>query len=76
MNILRALWRGLLVVAKRIGQIQAWLILTAFYFVIVAPIALIFKLAADPLHLRRHVSSIWTSRNVPKDLQAWAKEQF
>ena len=76
MNILRALWRGLLAVAKRIGQFQAWLILTVFYFVIVAPVALIFQLVADPLHLREHAASIWSTRVPPEDPLAWAKEQF
>lgn len=72
----RRLWRLVLTAAKRIGQAQAWLILTLFYFTIVTPIAILFRLAADPLHLRRRRSSTWTVRSHPADLWRWAKAQF
>ncbi len=61
-------------VAAVIGRIQTWLILTVFYFVIAAPVALVFQLLADPLQLRSP-SSIWKSRSQPPDLWIWAKAQ-
>ena len=60
--------------AQRIGRIQAWLIFTLFYFIILAPVALVFKLLADPLRLRSR-ASLWTSRTPPADPISWGKAQ-
>ena len=49
--MLRALWRGWLVVAKKIGQLQSFLILTLVYFVVIAPFAVATRLLGDPLGL-------------------------
>ena len=64
----------LLTVARRIGRVQAWIIFTLFYFLVMAPVALIFKLLADPLHLRHH-SSLWKARMPPADPMVWGKAQ-
>jgi hypothetical protein len=40
-------------VVRTIGNVQAWIILTLFYVVLITPIALVFKCLADPLRLRR-----------------------
>ena len=69
------LWTALLAVAKRIGHVQAWVILTIFYFVVLAPAALLFQLTADPLHLRRRSGSVWERRPQIPDPRAWAKSQ-
>ena len=71
----RRCWEALLAVAKRIGRVQAWMILTLCYVLLVTPVALIFKFVADPLHLRRKSGSIWTSSSEPVDGLAWAKTQ-
>ena len=60
--------------AQRIGRIQAWLIFTLFYFIILAPVALVFKLLADPLRLRPR-ASLWTSRPPPADPIVWGRTQ-
>ena len=73
---LRALGRALMRVLRVIGHVQAWIILTVFYLVLVVPVALIFRLRADPLHLRRREGSAWTPRPaLPKDRMAWARQQ-
>ena len=66
----------LLRVARRIGRIQAWIIFTLFYFIVMAPAALIFKLFADPLHLRP-CSSLWRTRVPvpPGDQISWGRAQ-
>jgi len=64
----------LLTIAKRIGRVQAWIIFTLFYFVVMAPVALIFKLLADPLRLRCR-SSVWKTRVSPADPMVWGKAQ-
>jgi hypothetical protein len=50
-------------VAHVIGNVQARVLLTLFYFVVVPPFALIVKLATDPLGLRPpRPGSFWTVR--------------
>ena len=49
-------WMALL---RTIGNIQAWIILTVFYVVIVTPFGFFFRLFADPLRLRRTGASNW-----------------
>jgi len=50
--VLRQLWNGWLVVARKIGHVQSQVILTLVYFVVMAPFALAVRLFADPLGLR------------------------
>ena len=84
--MLKRCWNGLLAVAKQIGRVQSWLILSAFYFVLIAPMALIYKLASDPLRLRPRLPrklgggqgagrSAWFERPQPANRLEWAKSQ-
>jgi hypothetical protein len=50
---LRRLWEGWKRVGRKIGDFQARLLLTVFYFVILAPFALVMRCLADPLGLKR-----------------------
>jgi hypothetical protein len=50
--MLKDLWRGWLAVARKIGRFQSQVVLTLFYFVVVAPFALAVRLFADPLSPR------------------------
>ena len=50
--MLKNLWRGWLVVARKIGRFQSQLILTLFYFIVMMPFALAVRLFSDPLGLR------------------------
>ena len=67
--------QGLKAVAKAIGRVQTWLILTLFYFVVLAPVALIFRCLADPLQLRGSTRSGWRTRTESADRRAWAASQ-
>ena len=49
----RRLWQWWKRLAQRVGNIQARLLLTALYFLVVSPVALLLKLVADPLALKR-----------------------
>ena len=51
-DLLRWVWARWLVIAHIIGNFQARVLPTVFYFSIVPPFALIVKLARDPLGLR------------------------
>lgn len=57
--MLKALWRGWLVVARTIGHVQSRLILILVYFVAIAPFALAVRLFSDPLALRRGPAWHW-----------------
>jgi hypothetical protein len=50
---LRRLWEGWKRVGRKIGDFQARVLLTLFYFVILAPFAVIVRFKADPLGLKR-----------------------
>jgi hypothetical protein len=52
-------------VGRRIGDFQARLLLTVFYFVIVAPFALAVRWASDPLALKPETPRGWHPRPAP-----------
>ena len=51
--VLRRLWEGWKRVGRKIGDFQARVLLTLFYFVILAPFAVVVRWRADPLGLKR-----------------------
>ena len=53
MPMVRRLWAGWKRVGRRFGDFQARLLLTVFYFLILAPFALVVRFKADPLGLKR-----------------------
>jgi len=61
--------------ARWIGHVQGWLILTLLYVLVLAPVAVIFKRLADPLRLRKSARPVWHTKSPPPDRWAWAKEQ-
>jgi hypothetical protein len=60
--LLRALWKRWTVIARAIGNFQARVILTLFYFVVVPPFALLLRVSRDPLRLRARTESFWVPR--------------
>jgi hypothetical protein len=60
---LRRLWQGWKRLGRKIGDFQARVLLTVFYFVILAPFALAMRWLADPLGLKRPGG--WLAVNVP-----------
>ncbi|OGD85438.1 hypothetical protein A3B51_02065 [Candidatus Curtissbacteria bacterium RIFCSPLOWO2_01_FULL_41_18] len=52
MKILKFLWEKWLAVARPVGNFQGQVILSFFYLVLLAPLALFLKIFADPLRLR------------------------
>ncbi len=53
MKAIKLVWKKWLKVAQAIGNFQAQVILSLFYLLIMAPVAVLFRLFADPLRLRR-----------------------
>lgn len=74
--MLHKLWSQWLTLARKIGQFQSRIILTLFYFIIVAPFGLAVRLFSDPLHTRAFgaaakTNTAWQLRpQHPADLDA------
>lgn len=75
--MLRNIWNRWVVLARKIGNFQSRVLLTLFYFVIVAPFGLVMSLLGDPLRRRKPpADSGWSIREQHEsDLKA-AKRQF
>jgi hypothetical protein len=61
MEILKKLWEGWKKIAHKIGNFQARVILLIFYFIVLAPFALIIK-RSDPMRLRKSSEHGWQIR--------------
>jgi hypothetical protein len=61
-RLFRIAWARWTVIARAIGNFQARVLLTLFYFVVVPPFALLLKATKDPLQLRPYGTSFWTAR--------------
>ena len=67
--------KPLLELSERFGNMLSRALLSILYFGVLGPFALFYRLAADPLHLRRRKRGnwvAWTSRN---DTLAAARKQ-
>ncbi len=58
------LWRAWTRLARRIGDVQARVLLTVFYYAVLGPFALALRLRSDPLGLRPGAGG-WRDREEP-----------
>ena len=70
---LQRLWEGWKRVARKIGEFQARVIMMLFYFVILAPFAILIRWANDPLALKPNTPKGWVAR---EDRENNATQQF
>ncbi len=74
---LRAVWDAWTRLARRIGDIQARILLTLLYYVVVGPFALVRRWGSDPLALKPGASRGWRVRpESPDTPMAQARRQF
>jgi hypothetical protein len=66
---------ALLRFSERFGQMLSRTLLTVLYFGLLGPFALLYRLAADPLHLRRRKAGNWTAWTSANDTLARARRQ-
>lgn len=64
LNTWRKVWEWWKRVALKIGSFQARLILTIFYYVLLAPFSLLVRLL-DPLAINRNSRRAWLERENP-----------
>jgi hypothetical protein len=75
---LRELWAAWKRIARKIGDFQARILLTIFYFVLLAPFALLMRRTSDPLALKAQTPRGWGERqqNDPEYTVEMARKQF
>jgi hypothetical protein len=61
--------------SERFGQMLSRALLTGLYFVLLGPFALLYRLAADPLHLRRPKAGNWSAWTGSNDTLSRARRQ-
>lgn len=77
MKQVKKIWQGWKWLAEKLGNLQALIILSLFYYILLAPFALVFKLLADPLQLSPRKRSMWFSKeNKNVSNLAKMKQQF
>ena len=75
-HTLKTLWEAWKSFGRKLGDFQARLILSFFYFVIVAPFSLLIR-SSDPLTLKRDTARGWIVRSDVKGTAlARASQQF
>ena len=60
--MLGAAWGAWKRVARRIGDLQARILLTLFYYVVLGPFALVLRWRSDPLAIEPGASGGWRAR--------------
>jgi hypothetical protein len=74
---LRALWEMWKVVAHAIGRVQAYVVFSLLYIVVLGPVAVALRVMADPLRHRHPPGSNWRGRAAESgDLWVSARRQF
>ena len=77
MRFMRRLWDGWKEIAGYIGDFQARLLLTVFYFTVALPFGVLTRLVSDPLHVRDlPAASGWMKRQTRDTDLSDAQRQF
>ena len=66
LNKMRNLWEWWKRVARKIGDFQARIILTIFYFIVLGPFALAIRLWSDPLAIKASTHKCWHNKSEVK----------
>ena len=77
MKLIKILWEKWKLVAHKIGNFQARLILTVFYFIVICPFAAVVKYGARPLRLKVLHTSNWLPNQARgENIMTRARRQF
>lgn len=75
LRILSKAWRRWLKVAEIVGNIQMIILLSLIYWTLLLPLAVPFRLFADPLVLRDPRRARWITRHQVTDILQSMKKQ-
>ena len=67
--------KAFLQISERFGNMLSRGLLLVLYFALLGPFALLYRLAADPLHLRARRKGNWTAWTSHNDTLATARRQ-
>jgi S1-C subfamily serine protease len=70
-----SMFKALLQFSERFGNMLSRTLLTVLYFALLGPFALVYRLAADPLHLRPQRGGNWTEWRSRNDTLPAARRQ-
>ena len=77
MNLLKKFWEKWKAFGHKVGNFQARLILTLFYFIVICPFAAVVKFFSKPLRLKMLHTSNWLANQTgSEDVMARARKQF
>ena len=72
-HIFRRLWEGWKKIARIIGDFNARVILTIFYFVLLFPFAMLMKIFTDPLEIKKKAHTGWHDKEEDNELTAFER---
>jgi hypothetical protein len=76
-SLLKRVWEAWKSFGRKLGDFQARLILSLFYFIIIAPFSLLVRFFSDPLSLKPGTARGWIIRSDTKRTELErATEQF
>ncbi|HEV8113966.1 MAG TPA: hypothetical protein VGR31_14430 [Planctomycetota bacterium] len=67
--------KAFLELSERFGNMLSRALLLVLYFVLLGPFALVYRLVADPLHLRARKRGNWTAWKTHNDTLSTARRQ-
>jgi hypothetical protein len=77
MNLVKKFWQKWKIFGHKVGNFQARLVLSGFYFVLVFPFGAIVRFGAKPLRLKMSSTSNWLQPEVgTEDVMLRARRQF
>ena len=74
-SFFRRLWEGWKRIARKIGDFNARVILTLFYFILLFPFAIVLKLFTDPLEIKKKKHIGWHNREEDTELSVLEKAE-
>ena len=76
MDLIKKFWEKWKAFDHKVGNFQARLILTLFYFIVICPFAKVVKFLSKPLRLKVLHSSNWLAYQGSEDIMTRARRQF
>lgn len=67
-------WERWKIIARKIGNFQARVILTVFYFSIALPFGVVYRLVSDPLSVKRRGPQWWVRDEPPLSLERFRQQ--
>ena len=67
--------RSLVIFSERFGSMLSRIFLTLLYFLVLGPFALLYRLAADPLRIRRRDDGNWAAWDAHNETLRAARRQ-